>query len=172
MSRIALALLLLGIATSCLVRRQADFSDDEDALFSMVNELDQTDSLSIQFIGCRIDYFRHPEGFYLCREIGVDSTWIVYVKSPLHHEIEHIIVDSVCVWIGDEVIQEARKHWLHEDIERFQQHKPFWSYIELMENFGLFSVVTENGSTKIRKLYRNGDYRDLIMEQGSFVKID
>lgn len=170
MRRITLALLFFCVVSSCFVRHQADFSDEDSLLFSMIDELNYRDSLSIQFVGRRVNYFRRPEGFYICRETGIDSSWVVYVKSPLHRDKEQIIVDSVCVWTGDEVMHDARKHWSHEDHERFQQRKPFWNYIELMEGFGLYSVVSEGGSTRIRKLYKNGDYRDLIMGPDSFLK--
>ena len=155
--------LILCILTSCMmVQHKAVFSDDESALMESIKELNIPYPVSIQFVGNRTDYIsRYPGGFYKCSASDEsDTLWAVYVKSASGRK--QFNVDSVCVWKTYENIPPTPMCRRKVDVDSFSERLPFLDIIQVMEEYGLYSIDTQNDSIAIRKLYKNGDYRDIV----------
>lgn len=158
-------LFFLFVLTSCVALIHADFSDDEQVLLSRIGKLKIHEMVSVQFVGRRTDVLRRPGGYYTCRTQDEDTVWVVFVKSAIRQDSMGFRIDSICAWSGNQVMQTARRDWPHESIEDFKHRRPFGTIIALMEDFGLHSFETQIDGIKIRKLYRDGEYRDFIIDR-------
>ena len=156
---------VLCLLTSCmLIQHRAVFSDYDSALMESIKDLHISGPVSVQFVGTRADYiFRYPGGFYKCFTPNEsDTLWAVYVKSASGMR-KQFKVDSVCIWINYDTPPQIPICRPKVDIDSFNERFQFRGIIQVMEEYGLFSFYTQNDTITIRKLFMNGDYRDMVI---------
>jgi len=146
-----------------MIQHKASFSDDESALIESVGGLQISYPVTIQFVGNRRDYIsRYPGGYYKCSVPNEsDTLWAVYVKSASGMQ-KQFKVDSVCVWATYDSPPQTPICRPKVDVDSFGKRFPFLDIIQIMEAYGLFFFETQNDTMAIRKLYKNGDYRDIV----------